>query len=206
MGIQAGLWRVVRGDSRAHKKASPVSSGRHRPAKGRYDRIRRARRYQLLPSPQRYGAVAAARDLSDPERRVRSQLRADRPAVADLSDHRLAAAAGRRPLYRSPAAALFAAGRHGLHAPRASDLRLRAELRHAARRRRRCWGSALPSSTRNPRASRGSPRAAPTAWRNRCSRSAAISARRSGRCWPRSSFCRAARRASPGSRSSRSPA
>ena len=63
--------------------------------------------------------------------------------------------------------------------------------------RRRLVG--LPS--REPRAWRGWLRADGTALRSRCSRSAAMRARRSGRCWRPSSSCRAARAASPGSRS-----
>ena len=51
------------------------------------------------------------------------------------------------------------------------------------------------------RVSRGSPRAAATASRNRSSRSAATSAARSARCSPPSSSCRAARARSSGSRS-----
>jgi FSR family fosmidomycin resistance protein-like MFS transporter len=63
------------------------------------------------------------------------------------------------------------------------------------------FGSAIfhPESSRVA----GWPPAAGMAWRNRCSRSAAISARPWGRCWRPSSSCPSARAASPGSRSSR---
>ena len=69
-----------------------------------------------------------------------------------------------------------------------------AQLLPAARRRGadRLRLGDLPS--RNPRASRGWPPAAATGSRSRCSRSAAMSARRSARCSPPSSWCRAARR------------
>ena len=46
-------------------------------------------------------------DLPDPERRVRSELWADRAADADLSDHGIAAAAGNRALYGSAARCPF---------------------------------------------------------------------------------------------------
>ena len=52
----------------------------------------------------------------------------------------------------------------------------------------------------------GWPPAAGTAWRSRCSRSAATSARRSARCSRRSSSCRGGSRASPGARCWRSSA
>ena len=74
------------------------------------------------------------------------------------------------------------------------------ELSRPARLRRRSWGSARRSSTRSLRGWRGWRPAGGTAWRSRCSRSAATPARRSGRSSPRSSCCRAASRASRGSR------
>ena len=104
--------------------------------------------------------------------------------------HRLAAAAPGRHLHRPPAAALLARRRHGLHPRRSADA-------VAAPGPTRCccsprpWSAWAPrSSIRNPPASRAWPRAGGTAWRNRCSRSAAMRVRRSGRCSPPSSSCR----------------
>ena len=65
----------------------------------------------------------------------------------------------------------------------------------------RLWSASAPRcSIRSRRVWRGWPRAAGTASRNRCSRSAAAPARRSVRCSRRSSWYRAARAASRGSR------
>ena len=103
-------------------------------------------------------------------------------------------------LHRPPAAALFARRRHGLHAGRPAAAVGRRQLPGAAAGGRAGRHRARRSSTRNPRASRAWPRAAGTASRSRCSRSAAMPARRSGRCSPPSSCCRSASAASPGSR------
>ena len=121
------------------------------------------------------------------------RLRPDRPDHPRLPGHRLAAAAGRRPLHRPPAAALFAARRHGLHPDRPAAALGRADLSGCCSSPPAWSASARRSSTRNPRASRAWPRAAGTASRSRSSRSAAMSARRSGRCSPPSSSCRSAR-------------
>ena len=59
-------------------------------------------------------------------------VRPDRPDHADLSDHRVAAATARRHLHRQASEAVFAAGRHGLHAGRPAADVDRAELRRAA--------------------------------------------------------------------------
>ena len=67
------------------------------------------------------------------------------------------------------------------------------------------WGSARQSFIQRPRVSRAWHRAAGMAWRSRCSRWAATSARPPARCWRRSSSCRTGREASPGSRCWRSP-
>ena len=81
----------------------------------------------------------------------------------------------------------------------ASPHRLCLELRRGACRRRADRHGFLGVPSRNPRAWRGSHRAAATASRNRCSRSAAISARRSGRCSRPSSCFPTGSAASPGS-------
>ena len=66
---------------------------------------------------------------------------------------------------------------------------------------RRCWwAQARRCSIPSPRAWRAWPRAAATAWRNRCSRLVATSARRWGRCWRRCSSFRTGSAAWPGSR------
>ena len=111
-----------------------------------------------------------------------------------LPGDRVAAPARRRPLHRPAPAALFAAGRHGLQPDRA---------RCSSRWRRPIWilllaagadrASAPRSSIPNPRGSPGWRRADGTASPSRCSRSAAMSARRSGRCSPPSSWCRTGR-------------
>ena len=135
---------------------------------------------------------------------LRARLRPDRADHAGLPAHRLAAAAGGRHLHRPAAAALFAAGRHGLHAGRPAAAVPGADSYPRACCSPRRWSaSARRSSIPSPRAWRAWPRAAGTASRSRCSRSAATSARRSARCSPPSSSCRAARAASPGSRSPR---
>ena len=129
--------------------------------------------------------------LSDAEGRLRARLLADRPDHPDFPGDGVAAAAGGRHVHRPPAAALFAARRHGVRPWSACCSSPMPKLSAAARRRGagRPRLGGLPS--RNRRASRGSPRAAATASRSRCSRSAAMSARRSGRCSPPSSSCRA---------------
>ena len=122
-------------------------------------------------------------DLSDPEAGLRSRLRPDRPHHAHLPAHRVAAAAGDRLLHRPAAEAVLAAGRAWLHAARAAAALARAgELSDAA-----AGGGAgrhglvgLPSGILARRADGA--RAAAMALRSRCSRSAATSARRSGRC------------------------
>ncbi len=104
-------------------------------------------------------------------------------------------------LYRPPAAALLAAVRHG--AASCSALRcwrLRRIILMLLAGAAHCWASAHRSFIRNPRGLPVSPRAARTASRNRCFRSAAISAIR-WRRWRRPfSCCPTASAASPGSR------
>ena len=102
-------------------------------------------------------------------------------------------------VHRPAPVAVLAAGRHGRHALRAWCC-----WGWPGISGRCCWpppwsGSAAACSTRKRRGWRGSPRAAGSAWRRACSRSAATSARRSARCWPRSSSSRTASAASPGS-------
>ena len=128
--------------------------------------------------------------LSDAEGRLRPRLLADRPDHPDLPGDRVAAAAAvgmytdQRPLpYSLPVG--MGATLVGLRPAGAMPPAIR-----CCSRRRRWSASARRCSIRNPRASRGSPRAGGTASRSRCSRSAAMSARRSGRCWPPSSWCR----------------
>ena len=97
--------------------------------------------------------------------------------------------------------ALFAGGRHGLHPGRAAAALARADASRVLLVAAALVGIGLVGvPSRSPRAWRGWRRAGGTGWRSRCSRSAAMPARRSGRCWRRSSWCRAGRAASPGSR------
>ena len=102
--------------------------------------------------------------------------------------------------------AVLLAVRHGVVDGRAADDRFCGPLWRAARRRDAARASAPRSSIRNPRASPGSLPADRMVSPSPCFRSAAISARRSGRWPPRSSCCRADRPGWPGSRSRRWPA
>ena len=131
----------------------------------------------------------------------RSGLRPDRLHHLHQHGHGVTASAGGRLHHGQAAQALLAGDRHGVHADRPAAALGGADLRRDPRRRRRSSASARRSSTRSRRASRGWPRAAATASRSRCFRSAATPGRRPDRCWPRSSCCPTASAASPGSAS-----
>lgn len=90
---------------------------------------------QLRASAQRHDAVAAAGHLSAHQGFLRSQFHADRPDHADLSIDGFAAPTVGRHIHRPAAAALFAGGRHGLHADGAGRSRARGQLFHAGARR-----------------------------------------------------------------------
>ena len=163
--------------------ASPPR-GRRPPAgvgEGAGDRLRHHRGDQRLPPAQRHDPVAAAGDLSDAEGRLRAELRADRPDHPRLPAHRLAAAARRRALHRPSAAALLrCAIGMGVTLVGLVLLAFAADLCDAPRSPPRWSASARRSSTPNPRASPAWRRAGGRASRSRSSRSAAMSARRSG--------------------------
>ena len=113
---------------------------------------------------------------------LRARLRADRNDHAGVPVHRLAAAAAGRTFHRQ-------ARRSRSRWRSAWDSRSSACCCSASRSntpsswsRRRWSGSARRCSIRNRRGSRGWPRADATASRNRCFRSAAISAPRWARC------------------------
>ncbi len=90
---------------------------------------------QLLPFHQRRHAVAAVGALSDAEDRFPAGFLADRTAHHGLPGHGVAAAAAGRHVHRQAAAALFAAGRHGILAGRTDPACDRAQLHHAFDRR-----------------------------------------------------------------------
>ena len=114
---------------------------------------------------------------------LRPRLRADRADHAHLPAHGVAAAAGGRRLHRPPAAALLAGRRHGLHAGRPAAAVACADSFRAAAARGRAGRHRLVDLPSGVVARRAAwPRAGGTASRSRCSRSAAISARRSARC------------------------
>ena len=107
-------------------------------ARGAGDRagLSGARRHQLLAFPQRHHAVADPVGVSDPEGELRARFRPDRADHAGVPVHRLAAAAGGRPLHRQEGAAVLAGDRHGLDAVRpAAAQRSRITTRHPDRRR-----------------------------------------------------------------------
>ncbi len=125
-------------------------SGHHGPAAtGRHGCICSFGGDQLLPPAQRSGAVACASDLSAFQKRVRTDVRPDRSDHAGLSRHCFAVTAAGRPLHRSPAAALFADLRHGLHVHRHLRHGVCAELSHAAGRLGAAWSRRIDLSSRS---------------------------------------------------------
>ena len=169
-----------RAGGRAGRGAGPRRQGGCRGAG-----LCRADRHQLLAFPQRHHAVADRLGLSDPEGCLRAGLRADRHDHAGVPVHRLAAAARGRAFHRQEGAAVLACDRHGIYVLRLAAAQRRAALsRHPDRGRAgRPRLGGVSSGVR--RGSRGSPRAGVTVLRNRCFSSAAVSARRWGRCWRR---------------------
>ena len=186
---------------------APRQEGSRAPGGAAARRLRRrrrsrARRHQRLPHAQRCDPVADHGDLSDAEVGAFARFQPDRPHHLHLPGHGIAVAAIRRAT--TPTA---------IPTPYSLALGMGSSLvgllLHVVRRQPfamccspRPWSAWDPRcSTRNPRGWRGLRRAGGTAWRNRYSRSAAISARPSARCSRPSSCCRSDRRASPGSRS-----
>ena len=110
---------------RAGRDARPCGQSR-RGGAGLY----RAGRNQLLAFPQRHHAVADCLGLSDPERRLRAGLRADRHDHAGVPVYRVAAAAAGRAFHRQEGAAVLAGDRHGLHVRRSAAAELCRHLRH----------------------------------------------------------------------------
>src|SRR5712692_5020276 len=90
--------------------------------------------HQLLPSSQRHGAIAAARDLSPAAQHLPFGLQPGGPDRLHLHLHRIAPAAARRTLQRPPPQTVFPGYRHGHHASGPADLVARPQLRHRARR------------------------------------------------------------------------
>ena len=138
---------------------------------------------QRRPHAQRHHAGAHPLDLRPAARNPSAHLRRDGTDHLRLSGDRVAPAAVRRHLHRSPAQALFAGHRHdGSRSSGCCSSRSRTTCGRSWPRPR---SSAPARASSIPR-----PRAWPT-WRpavgtaspSRCSRSAATSARRSARCW-----------------------
>src|SRR5262249_42279980 len=102
-------------------------------ARGRTHGVCRARRRQRVAPAQRHDSVAAAGALPDVQVGVLADLRAGRPDDADAAVDRLAAAAARRPLYRSPPDAVCARRRHDDLAGRPPPALGRGHVRSAAR-------------------------------------------------------------------------
>ena len=175
------------------------------PAHASARRLPGPRRHQLLPPAQRHDAGAAAGDVPDAQDELRARLRADRADHAHLPAHRVAAAAGGRASTPTTIRKPYSlAGRDGRS--RSSGLLLLVGAPHLSGlllvgRRWSGLGSAVfhPESSRVARmASGGRHGLAQSLFQVGGNTGSA-----SGRCWPRSSCCRAASAASPGSRSRR---
>ena len=180
------------------KSVEPEARGRPATATGG-DVLDRAGA-ELRALPQRHDAVAAAGGVSAHQGVLRPRLRPDRADHAGVPADGLRAAARGRHDHRPQAPALFDGRGHGLHVRRPDRAGARGELCDAAGGRGADRHGVVGLPPRIRRAWRGSPPAAGTGSPSRCSRSAGRRARRSGRCLPPSSWCRAGRRASPGSR------